>query len=116
MTKYETADQLLRPGEVGLFIYTEGGDLTINEDDSGSTGNWHVDPLRRVDYVIIYKRNPEDRSSNDLLLARCGDLEGPIDERYHINLRDIKLIGYTDINWAEFALTQSNPIRYIDRL
>lgn len=115
MIKYSSADQLLRPGEVGLFIFTDGANLTINQDGSGSTGDWVVDPRRRVDWVVIYKRASNNPSRNELLLARSGDLEGPRAERYLINLRDIKSVGYTDVNWHEFASAGNNPIRYIMR-
>jgi len=115
MVQYNNADQLLRPGEIGLFIYTEGGALQINDDGTGSTGNWMIDPLRRVDFIFIYKRNQENGSMNELLIARCGDFEGPVSKRYKVNLRDVRLIGYTSVNWAEFASTQKNPIRYLSR-
>ncbi|SRR6266446_7943218 len=100
MTKYSTADQLLRPGEVGLFIFTEGANLTIGSDGSGSTGDWVVDPRRRVDWVIIYKRGSTP-THNELWMARCGNYEGPRSDRYGIGLRDAHRVGSTDANWAQ---------------
>lgn len=114
MTKYSSADQLLRPGEVGLFIYTEGKHLTVKSNGSGSTSYWSIDPLRRVDWVIIYKRDPNNASHNELLLARSGDLKRRSD-RYLINLRDIKKIGYTEKNWPEFMGPGRHEFRYIKR-
>ena len=115
MVRYTSAEQLLRPGEVGLFIFTEGMHLTMKPDGTGSTGIWVIDPRRRFDWVVIYKRNPNDRSKNELFMARCGDFEGPKRGRYSINLHDIKRMGLTDVNWKEFASASENPIRYISR-
>ncbi len=54
MTHYSSAEQLLRPGEIGLFIFTEGDKFTKNADGSGSTGDWTIDPNRRgVDWIFI---------------------------------------------------------------
>jgi hypothetical protein len=121
LTHYSSANQLLRPGEVGLVIFTEGRDFTVNADGSGSTGDWAVDPLRRVDWIFIYyRRDPADASHNELFMARSGDLEGPRPpvapggrERYLINLRDIKFVGQTTVNWHKFASAGALPIRYI---
>lgn len=115
MTKYSSAEQILRPGEVGLFIFTDGTNLTINPDGTGETGNWVVDLRRRVVCVIIYKRDTANPSHNDLFIAQSGDFDGPRDDRYLINLRDIKHLGNTDVNWSEFASTGAMPIRYIAR-
>lgn len=114
MTRYSSADQLLRPGEVGLFIFTEGASLTIGADGTGSTGDWVVDPRRRVDWIIIYKRG-SDRTNNELWMARPGDYESARGDRYAIGLRHVQLIGATDANWSQFASAGNNPIRYISR-
>lgn len=115
MTKYSSADQLLRPGEVGLFIFTGGKKLTINPDGSGSTGNWDINPLRRVDWVFIYKRDSDSTSRNELWMARSGDLKRKSD-RFLINLREIKRVGYTDMNWPDFVGARGRQeLRYIER-
>ena len=115
VTIYSTASQLLRPGEVGLVLFTEGANLTINPDGSGSTGDWVVDPRRRVDWIIMYRREAGNPADNELLMARSGDFEGPRGDRYLINLRDVKRVGSTNVNWREFAGGWNNPVRYIAR-
>jgi hypothetical protein len=114
LTRYSSADQLLRPGEVGLFIFTEGSNFTVNPDGTGSTGDWVVDPRRRVDWIVIYKRG-SDPANNELWMARPGDYESARSDRYAIGLRHIQRVGATDANWSQFATAGNNPIRYISR-
>jgi hypothetical protein len=116
MVEYSNAEQVLRPGEVGLFIFTEGLHLTLRPDGTGTTGYWRIDPRRRVEWVVIYKRPLGSDVGGELLLARPGDFEGPTSEdRYLINLRQVVATGVTRANWRDFAAAGANPIRYIER-
>lgn len=112
-TKYSHMSQLLRPGELGLFIYTEGDCLKVDESDgSGHTGWWTINPLRRVDWIFIYYRLKEN--INKRYLAHCGDLQHrDRDDKYLLYLRDPKLVGYTDVSWVDFGGGAGMPIRYI---
>ena len=111
---YASAAQLLRSGEIGLFIFTDGRDLEINEDGSGSTGTWPMDRRRRFDRVFIYHRVSE--SGAQLLAARPAALDGPDDNNeYVIKFYGARIVGKTSANWRKFAATHSYPIRYIER-
>lgn len=115
-TKYSHMSQLLRPDEIGLFIFTKGNCFKIDESDgTGYTGWWKVDPRRRVDWIFIYYR--PKKGCNKLYVARCGDLQDRArDIKYLIKLRDAKLVGYTDMNWVKFGGAAGNGIRYLPDL
>lgn len=113
MVEYSSADQLLRPGEVALFIFTDGTELKVDANGTGSTGDWVLDPKRGFDWVFIYRRGRRDEIA-ELIMARRGDMEERADGRFLVNLREVKSVGSTRANWHEFAgAPTNNPIRYI---
>ena len=117
MAQYTSATQLLRPGEVGLFIFTKGERFEVRADGSGSTGDWIVSPKRHVDWVVVYRRDRHDASLNELFQGRPAGMErSPRDaSRWVIRLSDIILVGDTGTNWPAFVATGRGSIRYITR-
>jgi hypothetical protein len=116
MPTFDTAQELLQPGETGLFVYTDGRHFTVNADGSGSTGFWVINPTRQVDRVVVVRE--EFRGGQrfaELFTARHDGIIGPEDGRYTVRLLDVQLAGSTDRTWKEFADAGQNPVRYISR-
>ena len=116
MPQFASATELLSPGETALVIVTDGKNLTDNHDGTGSTGWWVIDPQRKVDRVIIYRRASADETDNDLFTATHDGVDGPREDgRYLIRLLGLTLAGHSDSNWRDFAATRQNPIRYVSK-
>jgi hypothetical protein len=116
MPQFESAIELLNPGETALVVFTKGQHLTDNQNGKGSTGWWKIDSQRKVDRVIIYRRASDDKADNDLFIGKHDGIEGPREDgRYNVLLLDFKLAGHTAANWREFADTYSKEFRYISR-
>ena len=107
------ARDFIKPGESVIVIFTHGMHFDFYDDKTGSTGQWKIDPNRRVDRVIIYDRNDE-MNTNTLYIANYAGVE-PADRegRYNIQLTHVQYIGTTSANWVEFAEGGQNPIRYL---
>jgi hypothetical protein len=56
MDEIVTMLDLLQPGESALAVLTDGRHFRMNNDGSGRSGNWKVDPHRHVDRFIVYHR------------------------------------------------------------
>ncbi len=107
------ARDLIKPGENVVVIFTHGGLFKLHEDNTGSTGNWIVDPSRCVDRVIVYFRDKQI-NTNTLYIANHAGLEAKEKKgRYNIQLNHVQYIGATSLNWYEFADGSQNPIRYL---
>lgn len=108
------ARDLIKPGENVLVILTHGIHFILNDDENtGSTGEWKIDPNRLVNRVIIYLRNDE-KHTNTLYIANHAGVESAETEgRYKIKLTHIQYIGTTSANWFEFAEAGSYPVRYL---
>src|ERR1043166_3860444 len=116
MPTCDTAQELLQPGETGLFVFTDGSHFTFNPDGSGSTGFWVIDPTRHVDRVVVVREQLRgDQRFIELFTARHDGVIGPEDGRYTVRLLDVQLAGSTDHTWKEFAHAGQNPVRYISR-
>lgn len=108
------ARDFIKSGESVLVIFTNGTDLTFQQDgNTGLTGEWDINPNRLIDRVIIYQRNDET-NTNTLHIANHDGVERAAREgRHNIKLAHVQYIGTTSANWAEFAETGANPIRYL---
>ena len=116
MPQFASAIELLAPGETALVIFTVGHHLTDNHDGTGSTGWWVINPHRKVNRIIIYRRASDDLADNDLFIGRHDGVEGPREDgRYLVRLLDFKLAGHTASNWRKFADTYSKSLRYVSR-
>jgi hypothetical protein len=107
------AHDFLQSGETVMVIFTRGGRFDLRADHTGATGNWVIDPNRKIDRVIIYHRN-EDTHTNLLYIGCFIEAERTTENgRYNIHLAHIQYIGKTEIHWKEFAGSGQNPIRYL---
>lgn len=107
------AHNLIKPGENVMVIFTHGNRFEIHDDNTGSTGNWTINPIRLVERVIIYLRNKE-MYTNIVYIANYASVETTEEEgRYKIQLAHVQYVGTTYMNWCEFADGGSNPIRYL---
>lgn len=108
------ARDFIKSDEKVLVVFTNGTDLTFQQDgNTGSTGEWAINPERLIDRVIIYQRN-SGTNTNTLHIANCVRIE-PAERsgRYNIELNHVQYIGTTSANWVEFADGGPNPIRYL---
>ena len=107
------ARDFIKPGENVIVIFTHGIHFDLRDGNTGSTGQWNIDPNRPVDRVIIYHRNDE-MNTNTLYIANHAGVE-PADRegRYNIQLTHVQYIGTTSTTWVEFAEGGQNPIRYL---
>lgn len=107
------ARDLIKPGESVIAIFTHGIHFDFRDGNTGSTGQWKIDPNHSVDRVILYHRNDE-MNTNTLYIANYAGVE-PADRggRYTIQLTHVQYIGTTSTNWVEFAEGGQNPIRYL---
>jgi hypothetical protein len=121
--EYSSVRQLLRLGEKALAIFTDGRGLSPAPSAiaaaspagvDGESASWSVDPLRRVDWIILYLRIDRTEGGR-LLLCRPGDLRAHGDGRYTLGLRQIHEIGTTARNWPDFADTGQRELRYVER-
>ena len=117
MPTFDTAQELLQPGETALCVLTDGRNFTINADGSGSTGRWKLTPTRQVDCVVVYRQEHCDgRSFVELFRARHDGVVGPTEEgRFTVQLLGIEQAGSTESGWQEFAGPGQNPVRYVTR-
>lgn len=53
------ARDFIQPGENVIVIFTQGSDFDLGDGNTGSTGEWLIDPNRPVDRVIIYHRKDD---------------------------------------------------------
>ena len=107
------ARDFIKPGENVIVIFTRGLHFEPGDDNTGSTGEWDIDPNRSVNRVIIYLRNDE-MHTNILYIANHAGVK-PADRkgRHNILLTHVQYIGTTSANWSEFAEAGTNPIRYL---
>ncbi|MEY3555997.1 MAG: HNH endonuclease [Microcystis aeruginosa LL13-03] len=107
------ARDFIKPNEKVVVIFTEGKHFVLHDDNTGSTGQWKIDPNREVDRIILYHRDDENNTNNLYIANHAG--AGPADRegRYDIRLTHVQYIGATSVNWVEFAEGGQNPIRYL---
>jgi len=113
MATFEKGIDLLLPGQTGLFISTDGSNFTINDDGTGESGWWKINPSREITKVVIVRKS---KSGADIYIADRVGYEGSYVERVNIFLDHIDCIGSTQRNWQDFvnlSRSGSNPIRYL---
>ncbi len=107
------AHNLIKPGENVMVIFTHGDHFELHDDNTGSTGNWNINPIRLVERVIVYLRNKE-MNTNTVYIANYASVETTEEERkYKIQLAHVQYLGTTYMNWYEFADSGANPVRYL---
>lgn len=116
MSAIGKANSLLRSGETAIVIFTEGPHLHLDPGGTGWTGNWKISSRRRVDKVIIYRRDPKNPRGNDVYIGDHAGLTGPDGNgRYIVKMRGVVCMGRTPQNWYDFADAGTNPIRYLTK-
>ena len=108
------ARDFIKPSENVVVVFTHGKSFVLHDDNTGSTGNWNIDPNRKVDRVIVYHRDNE-KNINNLYIANHAGAYPANGEggRYNIRLTHVQYIGATSTNWIDFAEGGQNPIRYL---
>ena len=118
-----TAADLVRPGECALVLFTRGSKFT-QVGKKGETGNWVIDPARKVDWVIIYHRDGKNADGGAVWRGRPDGIIRAMPPsarhpggkaRYCVSLVGLKFLGRVRESWRIFADSWSNPIRYIER-
>jgi hypothetical protein len=115
MPFFESAEQLLKPGETGLFLFTDGRFFTQNADKRGSSGFWKLDSQRKIDRVVIFRWSiREGERCVELFSALPDGFDGPTDEgRYAVRLLNIHFEGNTTRTWEDFVGTLQHPVTYV---
>lgn len=104
---------LLPHNEKAIVVFTRGAHLVIEDNGKASTGNWKLDPTKKLDKVILYVR-PVASKIADVMIADHSGVELSNEEgRYVINLENLINVGSTVLNWKEFSGGGQNPIRYL---
>ena len=82
----ESSEQLLKLGETGLFLFTNGRFFTQDANGNGSSGFWMLNPQRNIDRVIIFRWSfRKGERFVELFSALPNGFEGPTDEgRYTV--------------------------------
>lgn len=109
------ANDLLRPGESALAVFTRDMHLTIHKDGTGTSGHWRVDPDRLPDKLTILNR-PAESTLGDILVANIvGSSPSPEPHkgRTLIHFSNMSQAGSTELGWFEFAGGSQNPVRYL---
>lgn len=113
---YTRAEEVLRRGETGLLLFTDGTDFEV-EDGRGWTGNWRLSKDRQFDRVVLYKRERADPSVNLVYSALPAGTESVAAEpgRRRLRLTDVRCVGYGRESWKVFASTGRGALRYLTR-
>jgi hypothetical protein len=107
------ARDLIKPDENVIVIFTRGLHFDPGDDNTGSTGEWDIDPNRSVDRVIIYHRNDGTHTNTLYIANHAGVKPADREGRHNIQLTHVQYIGTTSAKWPEFAETGAHPIRYL---
>ena len=114
MADLQSAFDLLRPGQTGLFICTDGRNLRINEGDgTGHTGWWVLNPGRPFDRVFVFRRGEDGSSPSEVFSGRCVRFERPEARRYRLHLEGMRSEGTTRSSWSAFASAGQNPVWFL---
>jgi hypothetical protein len=110
------ARDLIEAGESAVAIFTRGKQFVLRQDGTGYTGNWVIKPKKKVDKVIIYKRDSSGNNHEVFVGTLVEIIDSEEEGRRQVNMSDIRPAGTTDDNWNEFTETKPgavNPIKYI---
>jgi len=110
------ARDLVKRGESAVAIFTRGGHFEHDPDGSGYTGNWVINPQKKLDKVVIYKRDAAGTRHEVYVGTPVEIIDSEQEGRRQIKMVDIRLAGTTTHNWNEFTETKHgsiNPIKYI---
>ncbi len=113
------AKEMVDLGHTAMMIFTDGRNLIINNDGTGSSGVWRINKNSTPDKVIVYFRNRE-KDQNEIYIGDFVQLlpstEKAYPNRFVVEFVDMKFKGFTDLNWNEFTGTSQgavSPVKYI---
>jgi hypothetical protein len=111
------AGDLLGPGETGIVLFTEGRNLILHRDGTGSSGNWVIDSTRQVGRVIVFQEVEHRQGlTADVFSGEFVGFEGPnLDGRFVVRMRGVSVAGLSPCGWQEFVGPGQNPVRYLER-
>lgn len=89
------ARDFIKPGENVVVVFTHGTRFVLYDDNTGSTGQWTVDPNREIDRVILYHRDDEKNMNNLYIANHAGAEPADREGRYNIRLTHVQYIGAT---------------------
>lgn len=110
------ARDLVRPRESAVAIFTRGKQFHCRQDGAGYTGNWVINPKKKIDKVIIYKRDPNGNKHEIFVGTLVEIIDSEQAGRRQLSMANIRLAGTTTLNWNEFTETKHgavNPVKYI---
>ncbi|MFM7791788.1 MAG: HNH endonuclease, partial [Microcystis panniformis] len=87
------ARDFIKPNEKVVVIFTEGKHFVLHDDNTGSTGQWKIDPNREVDRIILYHRDDENNANNLYIANHAGAEPADREGRYDIRLTHVQYIG-----------------------
>jgi hypothetical protein len=108
------ASELLQVGQSALVLFTDGNQLVLQPDGTGSTGNWRLDDDFECDKVIIYWRT--DTANKVHLGDFIATRSSPERNRRVVVFRNMSLLGVTDSNWFQFANGSQLPNQVIEKV
>jgi hypothetical protein len=108
------ARDFIPPGKKAIVIFTRGRMLRLHLDGTGDTGNWKLNPRRKVDLVIIYNQMPTEDGAEIFVARHTSTLPSDEDRRFAVHFANARAHGRTDLRWRDFADTTQNPIRYLE--
>lgn len=113
------AKQTLRNNESAIMIFTDGRNLTLNENGTSESGVWRINKNLYVDKVIVYFRD-KSKNTNKIYV---GDYAGLIpskvkglEHRFAVEFNNTEFAGETHENWNGFTDTKQgavSPIKYV---
>lgn len=113
------AKEIINSNETAIMIFTDGRNLNINNDETGTSGVWRINKKTTVDKVVVYCRN-KTLNKNEIYLGDFTRLlpsnEKDLPNRSVVQFTGMKFVGYTGSNWNEFTNTKQgsvSPIKYI---
>lgn len=112
------AQDMIKPGETAVAIFTRGGRFVYKPDGIGSTGNWVISKSKKVSKVILYKQGAKGKDHEIYVAKPVAVIDSDEEGRREVKMVDIQFIGSTSSNWNEFTETKrgaANPIKYVKR-
>lgn len=111
------ANDIVKTNETAMMIFTDGRNLTMKEDGTGSSGVWRINRNAAPDKVIVYHRNG---NRNEIYLGDFVQLSPSNEIRFPgrlvVEFVNLEFVGTTALNWNEFTDTKHgsvSPVKYI---
>ena len=109
------AEELVKPGEKAIAVFTRGDQFSFDQQGDGKTGNWKVNPkrLEGCDKVIIYKRCSSADDNRVYICDYMGVKPSPEPDRFIIFFTKLVDAGRSSSNWVQFGGGSGGAFFYI---